>query len=207
MKRLILFFSLCVMITSCCSDNGAKKADDKALASRAVLENIASRKSVRSYTSEPVPDDMVETLLRAAMAAPSAKNIQPWEFVVVRDRAVLDTLASRLKYAKMLSKASLAIVVCGRTVSYAADGTLRENHLWVHDACAATENLLLAAESLGLGAVWTAAYADERAETVREVLSLPSEVESLCVVPVGFPAGEEQPKDKWDSSKIHYEKW
>jgi len=194
------------MIVSC-SNN--KEVASEELATRAVLENIASRRSVRSYTSQPVPDEMVEQLLRAAMAAPSAKDYRPWEFVVIRDRAMLDTLASKLKYAKMLAEAPLAIVVCGRRVTQMPDGSLRENPLWVHDAGAATENLLLAAEALGLGAVWTAAFDgfDERGDIVREALFLPDEVRTLCVVPIGFPAGDTPAKDKWDPSKVHYEKW
>ena len=105
----------------------------------AVLEVIASRKSVRDYEARPVPEEMIDTLLHAAMAAPTAKNRQPWEFVVVREREVLDSLADGLPYAKMLFKAPLAIVVC------AAD-----EQFWEQDCAAATENLLLAAEAMGL---------------------------------------------------------
>ena len=162
----------------------------------AVLEVIASRKSVRDYEARPVPEEMIDTLLHAAMAAPTAKNRQPWEFVVVREREVLDSLADGLPYAKMLFKAPLAIVVC------AAD-----EQFWEQDCAAATENLLLAAEAMGLGAVWTAAADDARAAVVRRVLGVPEEVKPFCVIPVGFPAEDKKEKDKWKPEKVHQEKW
>lgn len=175
--------------------------------SEIVLENIASRKSVRSYTSETVPEEMVEKLLRAAMAAPSAMNRQPWEFVVIRDRSTLDTLAAQLKFAKMLYEAPLAIVVCSDTEYTRTDGIRAYNKFWQQDAAAAAQNILLAAESLGLGAVWTAASDDVRSAVVREVLGIEGTVMPVCVIPIGFPAGDEKPMNKWKPEKIHYEKW
>lgn len=172
-----------------------------------VMENILSRKSVRSYTPEAVPDDMVQSLLKAAMAAPSAKNRQPWEFIVLNDRELLDTLAGQLRYARMLANAPLAVVVCARTRYTSADGQLVENTRWEHDASAATENLLLAAEAMGLGAVWTAADDDERAGYVRSALGIPDSVHPLCVVAIGWPDGDPKPKDKWNPGKIHYNRW
>ena len=146
---------------------------------------------------------MIEALLRAAMSAPSAKDRRPWSFIVVDDRETLDALASGLRYAKMLYGAPLAIAVCADTVTVRPDGTQVENVFWAQDASAATENLLLAAEALGLGAVWTAASDAERSAVVRRILGIPDGVMPLCVVPVGFPAGDERPKDKWDPSRIH----
>lgn len=172
-------------------------------AARAVLDNIASRRSVRSYSDRKVPEEMIEALLRAAMSAPSAKDRRPWSFIVVDDRETLDALASGLRYAKMLYGAPLAIAVCADTVTVRPDGTQVENVFWAQDASAATENLLLAAEALGLGAVWTAASDAERSAVVRRILGIPDGVMPLCVVPVGFPAGDERPKDKWDPSRIH----
>lgn len=185
-------------------DDGVMSASTRA---RAVLENIASRKSVRLYLDRAVPAEMVESLLRAAMAAPSAKNRQPWSFIVVDDRSLLDTLASRLRYAKMLAHAPLAIVVCAETETVLADGTSVRNGFWEQDASAATENLLLAAEALGLGAVWTAASDEERSAAVRQTLGIPDGVMPLCVVSIGFPSGSEKPKDKWNPAKIHINKW
>ena len=189
-----------ILAASCC--NAPKETDKAAI----VIDNIMSRKSVRSYTSEPVPQEMVETLLRAGMAAPTAMNRQPWEFVVINDRDTLDKLAGSLRYAKMLSEAPLAIVVCAETMITLKDGTVVENNFWEHDASAATENILLAAEALGLGAVWTAAT-DDRATIVKDCLGITGTVMPLCVIPIGFPAGDEQPKDKWKPEKIHYNRW
>ncbi|MBO6170110.1 MAG: nitroreductase family protein [Bacteroidales bacterium] len=203
MKRLILTFALMAMtVASCCN------APDTAQSARdAVLENIAARKSVRSYTSEPVSDADVETLLRAAMAAPSARNLQPWEFIVLNDRDTLDALAAKLRHAKMLQGAPLAIVVCAETTMTNREGEVVENIFWEQDASAATENLLLAAEALGLGAVWTSASDPERSAIIKEALGIKGTVKPLCVVPIGHPAGETAPKDKWKPEKIHWNRW
>lgn len=191
------------VLSSCAKNNSTEKTD----VSDVVLENILTRKSVRSYTDEKVPVEMVEKLLKAAMSAPSAVNRQPWEFIVVDNRNTLDTLASRLIYAKMLTQAPLAIVACGHSTNTNPDGSVTENSYWEHDVAAAAENLLLAAHAMGLGAVWTAAATGERAQAVTEILNLPDEVKPFCVIPIGFPAGNEQPKDKWKPEKIHYNKW
>ena len=166
--------------------------------SNTVIDTILRRRSVRSYSDRPVDDEAVELLLRAAMAAPSSKNRQPWEFVVVRERETLDALAGRLRFAKMLHQAPMAIAVCAKS---------DDNPCWAQDASAAAENLLLAAESLGLGAVWTAAYDEERRSAVVEILEIPEGYSPLCVIPVGYPAGDEKPKDKWKPEKVHYGKW
>ena len=199
MKKLfknLALLGVTLMAMSAC--NGGGNASD------AVLENIHSRKSVRQYTSEPVSQEDIETLLRAAMAAPSAVNFQPWRFVVLSEREQLDALTEHLPYAKMITQAPLAIVVCGETLWMGGS----ENPFWAQDCSAATQNLLLAAEAIGLGAVWTAAYPDaERCKAISEALSLPSTVQPLCVVPIGHPAGEDQPKDKWKPENIHYGRW
>ena len=199
MKRLfknLALLGVTLMAMSAC--NGGGNASD------AVLENIHSRKSVRQYTSEPVSQEDIETLLRAAMAAPSAVNFQPWRFVVLSEREQLDALAEHLPSAKMITQAPLAIVVCGETLWMGGS----ENPFWAQDCSAATQNLLLAAEAIGLGAVWTAAYPDaERCKAISEALGLPSTVQPLCVVPIGHPAGEDQPKDKWKPENIHYGRW
>ena len=177
------------------------------------LDVIFSRKSVRSYTNQPVTDEQVETMLRAAMSAPTGMNVQPWRFVVVRDQAVKDALAG--PRGGMIAQAPVVFVICGETTLMRkpfgqpdAEAVEVENGNWTQDCSAATENLLLAAEALGLGAVWTAAhpYAD-RVNPIREVLGLPDNVTPLCVVPCGYPAGDDQPKDKWKPENIHYDKW
>lgn len=171
-----------------------------------VLQNILSRKSVRSYTDQPVSSEQLDTLVRAAMAAPTGRDMRPWKFVVVSDTATMHTLADELPYAKMLTEAKAAIVVCGDLSVKDDEGKPSTN--WPYDCSAATENLLLAAEAMGLGAVWTAAYPyDERVSAVKSALSLPDYIIPLNVIPIGYPKGDPQPKDKYDKSNIHYNGW
>ena len=200
MKRFLPAFALLLMITAC---NNTPAADP----TKAVLDNIATRTSIRAFTDEPVSDADIETLLRAAMAAPSAMNRQPWEFIVLSDRDSLNALAGKLRHARMLEQAPLAIVVCAETMLTLRDGTVVENMFWEHDASAATENLLLAAHAIGLGAVWTAASDPERSAIIKEALGITGTVMPLCVVPIGHPAENPEPKDKWKLEKIHYNCW
>ncbi len=180
-----------LLVTTACAQN---RPDRDA---RAVLDAIASRTSIRAYTPAAVGADTVELLLRAAMAAPSARNKQPWAFVVVDDRARLASLSEQLPYAKMLKSAPLAIVVCG-------DPEM-SGDWWVQDCSAATENLLLAAHAVGLGAVWTGAYpGTERVDAIRSALNIPSPHLPLNVIVIGYPAQQPEPKQKWDPAKVHY---
>jgi len=191
-----------------CSCSTGKAASDVS-AKNATIVTIMSRKSVRSYSDRKVTDEQIMTLLKAAMAAPSGRNVQPWRFVVLTDKNVMRGLSESLPYAKMLANAQLAIVVCGDTTyRNRKTGEIVPNNLWVDDCSAATENLLLAAESMGLGAVWTAAYPyPERYDAVRAALGLPDNIMPLCVVPIGYPAGDEKPKDKFKPENIHFNKW
>ena len=158
------------------------------------LKTIFSRKSVRTFKSEPVPKEKLELLVRAGMAAPTAVDKRPWEFIVVTDRAVLKQLADALPFAKMADKAAAAIIV-GGDVRKQWGG--KDSDYWIMDCSAATENILLAAESMGLGAVWTAVYPEEsRIRTVRQILGLPSHIVPLNLIPLGVPAGREKPKNK-----------
>jgi nitroreductase len=169
------------------------------------LTIIAQRKSVRHFTDQSLTDKQFEILLRAAMAAPSAKNIQAWEFIVITDRIMLDKMGESLPYAKMLIQAPAAIVVCGNVSKYTPESELN----WVSDCAAATENILLAAEAIGLAAVWTASFPyPERIAAVREaVKNMPEEIVPLAVIPVGYAARDEKVKDKWHPEKIHYNQW
>ena len=204
--KFFLLASLLVAAAAC-----APKQQEAACPS--ALDVIFSRMSVRSYTDQPVTVEQVETMLRAAMSAPTGMNVQPWRFVVVRDQAVKDALAG--PRGGMVAQAPVVFVICGETTLMRkpfgqpdAEAVEVENGNWTQDCSAATENLLLAAEALGLGAVWTAAhpYAD-RVDPIREILGLPENVTPLCVVPCGYPAGDDQPKDKWKPENIHYDKW
>ena len=168
----------------------------------AVLDNIASRTSVRSYLQKPVEAAQIEQLLRAGMAAPTAANRQPWHFVVVTDRAQLKELAKANPHAGMAAKAPLAIVVCG-DMKKALDGEARM--FWVQDCSAATENILLAANAMGLGAVWTGTFPDQnRCKDVSSILKLPEHIIPLCTIVIGYPADENKPKDKWNPGNISY---
>ena len=169
---------------------------------QSALDNIFARKSVRSYTDEPISPEQVETILKAAMAAPSGMNMQPWRFVVVTDQKVKDKLA--VGFNKMIAKAPVVIIVCGKTTNKLG----APNKNWTADCAASTENLLLAVEALGLGAVWTACYPyEDRMNPTVEALGLPENISPYCIVPIGHPAGNDKPKDKWNPENIHYEKW
>lgn len=201
MKSRFLLIALAALtftaMTSCSDSTENSKLD-------AVLENIHNRKSVRQFTSEPVSDEHIEIMLKAAMAAPTAVNYQPWRFVVVTEREELDAMADVLPYAKMLKQAPLAIVVCGETTWMGGN----ENPYWQQDCAAATENLLLTVEALGLGAVWTGVYPNaELVNPLSEFLGLPGNVKPFCAIPIGHHDGTTQPKDKWKPENIHYGKW
>ncbi len=169
------------------------------------LHIIHTRKSVREFKQESIPNEHLEDMVRAGMAAPSANNHQPWEFIIVTDKYIKGFLAERLPYAKMLKDAAAGIVVCGKPGDAFNEP---EGSLWVQDCSAATLNILLAAEALGYGAVWTAVYpASDRINTVKDILALPKGILPLSVIPVGIPIGNELPKDKYVKEKIHWDKW
>ncbi len=185
-------------------DNGKSQVETKVETADA-LDVIMTRASVRSYTDKPISTDKVEKMLKAAMAAPTARNQQPWAFVVVDSREILDELAETLPHAKMAAQAPLAIVACG-DLTKSLSGVAQE--YWVQDVSAAIENLLLAAHAMELGAVWTGVYPiPERVNDVVQVLSLPEHIIPLAVIPIGYPAGEVQPKDKWKPENVRYNKW
>lgn len=169
-----------------------------------ILKNIFSRKSVRHFTGEIVTEVQLELLMKAGMAAPSANNKQPWAFIGITDGKIMNHLANNLPFAKMLAQAGGAVVVCGDLSKI--DPAKKE--YWIHDCSAASENILLAAEAIGLGAVWTALYPyKERYGLVQESLSLPESVVPLCIIPIGHPTGEDSPKEKFNRDNIHWNKW
>ena len=170
-----------------------------------ILNCIANRKSVRKFTNQAVSKEQTITLVKAGMSAPSAKNQQVWTFVAITDRNTLDNLAEKLPYAKMLKTATLAIVVCG-DMSKLSNPEIEIN--WIMDCSAATENILLAAEAIGLGAVWTAAYPyKDRIESVCTTLNMPENLIPLSVVPIGYSNDDSPVKDKWNENHLHWEKW
>jgi len=164
-----------------------------------MIDGILSRHSVRKFTGESVKEADLNLILRAGMAAPSAMNIQPWAFLVVTDKAILNNLCRALPYAKMLDKAGAAIIVCGDS---------KEGN-WVVDCAAATENILLAAHALGYGAVWTAVYKYEsRIEPVRRECKIPEDMIPLNVIPIGIPSDKNsKAMDKYREDRIHVNVW
>ena len=197
-KKYILFGLITIFIISfmSCSQKDEKQITKK----EAALSAIYNRKSVRSFIKDrPVSNEDVQALIKAGMSAPSGKDTRPWEFVIINDRAILDKMAEELPTAKMLSQAPMAIVVCGDTI---------RSSYWYLDCSAATENILLAAEAMELGGVWTAAYPyRDRMATVIKHTNMPAQVLPLAVIPIGYPMGNHLVKDKYDEKKIHMNKW
>ena len=169
------------------------------------LETIFNRTSIRSYSDQKVEKDQIMTLLKAGMSAPSAVNKQPWEFIVIDDKDLMGKIGDEFKNAGMIKKASCAIIVCG-DMNLTLGGDVQE--FWVQDCSAATQNILLAAHSMGLGAVWCGVYPNpERVEALKNLLSLPDNIVPLNIVPIGVREKEQEPKDKWKEDRIHWNKW
>ena len=165
-----------------------------------LIQTIFSRRSIRKYTEEPVPETLVKTLLEAAMAAPSASNRKPWHFVVITEREILDRLANAHRYAKMLHDAPLCISVCG-------DESVSQR-FWEQDCSAATQNILLAAAALGLGSVWCGVYpSEDRVRVISEILGLERPFKPLNLIAIGYPAEEKEPRTQYDESRVHSERW
>lgn len=183
------------------NDKTAVAAADSTATTNAVIENILTRCSVRTYSDKEVSDSQIDTLLRAAMAAPTAVDRRPWQFIVIRDRAALDSIAANCRNISMAGQANVAIAVCG-DMTLALDGDAQA--YWIQDCSAATENLLLAANAMGLGAVWCGIYPiQERVDFIRNLLDLPEDAVPLNIIPIGYPSTETTPKEKYDSTRIH----
>jgi nitroreductase len=166
------------------------------------LEAIFGRRSIRKYTAEPVAEADVDTILRAAMAAPSAGNQQPWRFVVTTDRATLDAMAETTPYGKMLREAPLSITVCADTRD------LKHPQMWQQDCGAATQNALVAIHALGLGAVWLGFWPKmERVAPLKDVLGLPEGIEPFCVLAVGHPAETKPPAERYAAEFVRRDRW
>jgi len=165
-----------------------------------LIRAIFARRSIRKYTAELISEKDVKTMLEAAMAAPSASNRKPWHFIAVTDRQILDNLARAHPYGKMLLEAPLCIAVCG-------DKNISSRY-WVQDCSAATENLLLAATALGLGAVWLGVHPrEERVNPIRKVLNIPENFVPLNPISIGHPAEEKEPRTQYDELRVHLERW
>jgi len=166
------------------------------------IDAILGRRSIRKYKPDPIQEDTLQRLLRAAMAAPSAGNEQPWQFIVIRNREALDKIPSVHPHSQMVKQAPLTILVCG-DLSQAAHGDM-----WVQDCSAATENLLIAIHAMGLGAVWLGVYPrKDRIRGLRKLFALPDTIMPFAVVPVGYPAETKPPSKRFKKSRVHFERW
>jgi nitroreductase len=195
MKKLMTIMLALAMTAGASAQERTEKSD-----AQVAINNIMTRTSIRQYTNEPVSKENIETMLRAGMAAPTAVNKQPWHFVVVTDKAKLKELSGGR--GGMLEKCAVAIVVCGN-MEKAMPGKAQE--YWIQDCSAATENILLAANALGLGAVWTGAHPmDDRVASISKALKLPNTIVPLCTIVIGHPAEQPKPKDKWKPENVSY---
>lgn len=207
MKKVIVFAAVATALLLC----GCRPQANEPSA----MDVIMSRTSIRSFTGDPVSKDQLEILLKAGMAAPTAMNSQPWRFVVLSDRDRISEVFGSGFRGDMFKTAGAIIVVCGQTSVMMkplgkpdAEEVEMPNRFWFEDCSAAAQNILLAAKATGLGAVWTAAYPiEERMALIAQALGLPANVSPLCVIPVGVPAENPAPKDKWKPENIHWEQW
>jgi nitroreductase len=165
------------------------------------LECLHTRRSIRKYTDKNVSDDLIKQLLEAAMTAPSAGNSQPWHFVVIRDRKILDTISTTHEYSKMCKEVNCAILVCG-------DMKLNYKDFWVQDCSAATMNILYAVHALGLGAVWCGVYpVEKKIEDFKKFFKLPEDIIPLSLIPIGYPAQKSGRVERYKEERVHKEIW
>lgn len=205
MKKLLLTMATALLaLGACTTQNNEEKSGVKIDNGQAAIENIMTRTSIRQFKAQPVEQDKVDILLKAAMAAPTALNLQPWHFIVINDKETIALLSG-----KRPTNAPLMIAVCGDTdKTMLPDGSTKLPDFWVEDVSAATENLLLAAHALGLGAVWTGVYpAMDRTAEVANVLNCPQNIVPLAVVRVGYPDESPEPKNKYKEENISYNKF
>lgn len=166
------------------------------------LDAILTRRSVRDFKSDPVKEEDLQKLLRAGMQAPSAKNERPWHFIVIDDPEILHAIPEFHRNAKMLMYAPMAILVC-------SDRKLEHKRAsWIQDCAAATENILLAAHAMDMGAVWLGVFPDkERVFGMQSLLGLPKDVRPVSMAAIGYPALKPEPTDRFDESRIHHNQW
>lgn len=190
-----------------CGGSASTEATGSAATSdtgKIVLDNIMTRCSIRQFTDRPISRDTLDILVKAGMAAPSAMDKRPWSFVVVTEREVLDSL-NKVSEHYNLKTATAAIIVCG-VMERTVEGPARE--YWAQDCSAVTENILLAAHGMGLGAVWCGVYPmPDRVEAVASILGMPEGAVPFNVITMGYPDQEPDVKDKYDPANVHYQKW
>lgn len=167
------------------------------------LQAVLSRRSIRKYTQEPVPESSIQKILEAAASSPSAGNSQPWQFLVVTDRSLLQRVPEFHEYAAMLREAPAAILVCGESAAAPFSGAY-----WVQDCAAASQNILLASHALGLGSCWLGVYPEERRiEGLRELFGIPAGITPFSLIAVGHPAEEKPLSNRFDAQRVHCNRW
>jgi len=200
----ILMLTVSLLFAIGCIANDNKRLEN--IDANEALKTIFERKSVRNFVpNKHIPKETLELIIKAGMAAPTGRNIQPWEFIVIEDKEVMKALSEALPYAKMLENTSAAIIVCG----YPEDSKHeRASRLWMLDCSNASQNILLAVESLGLGAVWTAGCPyEERIAAIKAAVNMPDELIPLNVIPIVYPTGEDKPNNKYVPNRVHWNKF
>lgn len=167
-----------------------------------VLTAIKTRQSIRAFTSEPVSDEVLTTILRSGLYAPTAKNKRPYHFVVVTNRSLLVELSQHNSNASMLESSPYAVVICG-------DKNIEgRKEFLIADCAAATQNMLLAIHGLGLGGVWCGVASNTGWQKLLiDQLALPLKVEPIAVIAFGWPDERRQLNARWEPQKVHYNQW
>ena len=178
------------------------------------LKAIQTRRSIRKYIERSVEKEKVEILLRAAMAAPSAGNQQPWDFIAITQKEIINRVSRAHRYAKLLEGAPLCIIVCGNTLKERTTTSRlrkvfpRKSKYWVLACAAATENILLSAHAMGLGAVWIGIYPEQKCmRYISRIFGLPKIIKPMAAISIGYPGEEKGPADRFNNINIHWEKW
>jgi nitroreductase len=168
------------------------------------LQFIFNRRSIRKYENREIPAAMFNDLFEAAMAAPSAVARDPWHFLLIRDRKILDQVVKILPHGQMLRQAPAAVIVCGDiTITHA-----NELSYMLQDLSAAVENLLLASTALGLGSCWLGMHPrQDRLDNIRSLFSLPENIIPMCGIALGWPAEKPGPRTRFKQERVHLEKW
>lgn len=168
------------------------------------LDFIFSRRSTRKYQDKEVPEEMITDLLEAAMAAPSAVAKDPWHFIVVSSRETLNKITDILPNGKMLREAPVAFIVCGDITK----AHLQEESYMLQDLSAAVENILLAANALGLGSCWLGVHPrEDRITGIRQLFALPDNIIPMCGIALGWPAEQSESRTRYKEERVHLKKW
>lgn len=170
------------------------------------LDAIFSRRSVRKFKDEKLSDEAIHTILKAGMSGPTCANARDWSFIVVDDLTLLKQMAdANGKPAKLLEKAPLAILICGDT----SKAFKMAKDYWIIDGAIAGQNMILAAQDLGIGSVWLGTYPQmERVQAQKELFNLPEDQVPHSIIAFGYPQEEKnESRDLYDQTVVHYNKW